>query len=207
MKNIRYNLILVLTVLLSISTVWSQEQAAVVKQKSNYNYHDAFAPFFYTKNGTNTRTASGQPGQEYWQNRADYQLTAKLNEQKNEITGSGVVTYTNNSPDKMNFVWMNLDQNLFQADSRGNAVVPITGSRNGAQGQIFDGGHKIKAVKIVTSSNGKTTEVAAKYVISDTRMQVFLPQGLNAKGGVVKIKIDFSFIAPFEGSEDRKSVV
>ena len=92
----------------------------MVKQKSNYNYHDAFAPFFYTKNGTNTRSANGQPGHEYWQNRADYQLTAKLDEQKNEITGSGVVTYTNNSPDKMNFVWMNLDQNLFQADSRGN---------------------------------------------------------------------------------------
>ena len=206
MKNIRYNLILVLTVLLSISSVWSQEQAAVVKQKSNYNYHDAFAPFFYTKNGSNTRAASGQPGHEYWQNRADYQLTAQLNEQKNEITGSGVITYTNNSPDKMNFVWMNLDQNLFQADSRGNAVVPITGSRNGAQGQIFDGGHKIKSVKLVTSSNGKVTEVAAKYVISDTRMQVFLPQGLNPKGGVVKIKIDFSFIAPFEGS-DRMGVL
>ena len=130
-----------------------------------------------------------------------------MNEQKNEITGSGVITYTNNSPDKMNFVWMNLDQNLFQADSRGNAVVPITGSRNGAQGQIFDGGHKIKSVKLVsTSFFGKTTEVAAKYVISDTRMQVFLPQGLNPKGGVVKIKIDFSFIAPFEGS-DRMGVL
>ncbi len=206
MKNIRSKVILGLTLLFSISTVWSQEQAPEVKQKSNYNYHDAFAPFFYTKNGTNTRSANGQPGHEYWQNRADYQLTAKLDEQKNEITGSGVVTYTNNSPDKMNFVWMNLDQNLFQADSRGNAVVPISGSRNGAQGQIFDGGHKIKAVKIVTSSNGKTTEVAAKYVISDTRMQVFLPQGLNAKGGVVKIKIDFSFIAPFEGS-DRMGVL
>ena len=55
-------------------------------------------------------------------------------------------------------------------------------------------------------SNGKTTEVVAKYVISDTRMQVFIPQGLNAKGGVVKIKIDFSFIAPFEGS-DRMGVL
>ena len=208
MKNIRSKVILGLTFLFSISTIWAQDQTktGLVQPKSNYDYHDAFAPFFYTKNGTNTRSANGQPGHEYWQNRADYQLTAKLDEQKNEITGSGVVTYTNNSPDKMNFVWMNLDQNLFQADSRGNAVVPISGSRNGAQGQIFDGGHKIKAVKIVTSSNGKTTEVAAKYVISDTRMQVFLPQGLNAKGGVVKIKIDFSFIAPFEGS-DRMGVL
>jgi hypothetical protein len=44
---------------------------------------------------------------------------------------------------------MNLDQNLFKSDSRGNAVVPLTGSRNGAQGEDFDGGHKIKSVKLV----------------------------------------------------------
>ena len=65
MKNIRSKVILGLTLLFSISTVWSQEQAPEVKQKSNYNYHDAFAPFFYTKNGTNTRSAKEQPGHEY----------------------------------------------------------------------------------------------------------------------------------------------
>jgi hypothetical protein len=201
MKKTHFKVILGLTLLFSISSLWSQDQA-----KSKYNYHDAFAPFFYTKNGTTTRSASGQPGHEYWQNRADYQLTATLDEKKNEVSGTDIITYTNNSPDKMNFVWMNLDQNLFKADSRGNAVVPISGSRNGAQGQIFDGGHKIKSVKILTASKGKTSEVEAKYIISDTRMQVFIPQGLNAKGGVVKIKIDFSFIAPFEGS-DRMGVL
>jgi hypothetical protein len=57
--------------------------------KSNYNYHDAFAPFFYTKNGTSTRSASGQPGAEYWQNRADYVLTA--NAQNNEIVGTDII--------------------------------------------------------------------------------------------------------------------
>jgi hypothetical protein len=82
----------------------------------------------------------------------------------------------------MSFIWMNLDQNLFKSDSRGNAVVPLTGSRNGAQGEDFDGGHKIKSVKIVSSSKGKSTEVDAKFIITDTRMQVFLPQGLKAKG-------------------------
>jgi hypothetical protein len=80
----------------------------------------------------------------------------------------------------MSFIWMNLDQNLFKSDSRGNAVVPLTG-RNGAQGEDFDGGHKIKSVKIVSSSKGKSTEVDAKFIITDTRMQVFLP-GLKAKG-------------------------
>nr|WP_314897594.1 M1 family metallopeptidase [uncultured Flavobacterium sp.] len=208
MKNIRFRVILQLTLLLGVTSIWAQQTPsnATINEISKYDYHDAFAPFFYTKNGTSTRSASGQPGAEYWQNRADYKLSAKLDEKNNEITVTGIITYTNNSPDKMAFVWMNLDQNLFKSDSRGNAVVPITGSRNGAQGQIFDGGHKIKSVKVISISKGKSTETEAKYLISDTRMQVFLPKGLNAKGGTVKIKIDFSFIAPFEGS-DRMGVL
>jgi len=208
MKNIRFKAILQLALLLGVSSLWAQQSQATAPTTpiSKYNYHDAFAPFFYTKNGTSTRSASGQPGAEYWQNRADYVLTAKLNAQTNEITGTDVITYTNNSPDKMNFVWMNVDQNLFKADSRGNAVVPLTGSRNGAQGEVFDGGHKIKSVKIVNSVNGKSTEVDAKFLITDTRMQIYLPQELKAKGGTVKIKIDFSYISPKEGS-DRTGVL
>lgn len=188
-------------------SIWAQTDTNnTTTQKSIYNYHDAFEPFFYTKNGTNTRSASGQPGHEYWQNRADYQLTAKLDEDKNEISGTGIITYINNSPDKMNFVWMHIDQNLFKSDSRGNAVIPVNGSRNGAQGQIFDGGHKIKSVKVISTNKGVATEKEAKYTITDTRMQVFLPQELKSKGGVVKIKIDFSFISPNEGS-DRMGII
>ena len=208
MKNTRFTVILHLTLLVAISSVWAQETPLNPAKNvvSKYDYHDAFAPFFYTKNGTNTRSASGQPGAEYWQNRADYQLTAKLNEKSNEISGTGIITYTNNSPDKMNFVWMNLDQNLFKSDSRGNALVPLTGSRNGAQGQVFDGGHKIKSVKVISVTKGKSTETEAKFTISDTRMQVFLPEELKANGGKVKLKIDFSFISPNYGS-DRMGVL
>lgn len=208
MKNFRFKAICQMALLLGVSSLWAQQTPAttVVAPVSNYNYHDAFASFFYTKNGTSTRSASGQPGAEYWQNRADYVLTAKLNESKNEIVGTDVITYTNNSPDNMSFVWMNVDQNLFKDDSRGNAVVPLTGSRNGARGQIFDGGHKIKSVKIVSNNKGKVTESDAKFVISDTRMQVMLPDILKSKGGSVKIKIEFSYISPEEGS-DRTGVL
>jgi hypothetical protein len=101
---------------------------------------------------------------------------------------------------------MNVDQNLFKTGSRGNAVVPLTGSRNGAQGEIFEGGHKIKSVKIVSTLKGKSTESDAKFLITDTRMQVFLPEQLKAKGGIVKVKIDFSYISPKEGS-DRTGVL
>lgn len=99
----------------SVMTAQNTETAPV----SKYNYNDAFAPNFYTKNGTETRSASGQPGAKYWQNRADYNLTASLNEVTNEIIGSEILTYTNNSPDKLSFLWMQLDQNL----SRGSISI------------------------------------------------------------------------------------
>jgi hypothetical protein len=199
MKNNSFKTLLQLALLFAISSIWSQENAA--KKASKYNYQETFAPFFYTKNGTNTRSASGQPGFEYWQNRADYQLSAKLNDANNQILGTSIISYTNNSPDKMSFLWMYLDQNLFSEGSRGNAVLPFYGSRYGAQGQVFDGGFKIKSVKIMTSDKGISSEKEVKYLITDTRMQVFLPQDLNAKGGNVKIKIDYSFSVPNEGSD------
>jgi hypothetical protein len=188
------------------SSSLNAQQVAPSSSTSNYSYQEAFAPLFYSSNGTSTRSASGQPGEKYWQNRADYQLTANLNEKNNEISGSAVVTYTNNSPDKIGFLWMNVDQNLFKTDSRGNAVIPVSGSRNGADGEIFDGGHKIKSVKAIVTSKGKSTEKELKYEITDTRMKVILPQDLNPNGASVKLKIEFSYISPKYGS-DRTGVL
>ena len=169
-----------------------------------YDYNAAFNPFFYKNNGTETRSASGKPGHNYWQNRADYILNATLNEAKKEITGSAEITYTNNSFDNLEFLWLQLDQNLFKKDSRGNAIIPLSGSRNGAKGQQFDGGYTIKNVEII-STNGKNMKVAPRYFITDSRMQIDLPQELKAKGGVVKFKIDYAFVSPDYGS-DRMGV-
>jgi hypothetical protein len=173
-----------------------QQQAAPV---GNYNYHDAFAPFFYTKNGSEFRAADGQPGPKYWQNRADYQLSAKLNDQTNEVVGSEILNYTNNSPQKLDFLWMQLDQNLFKADSRGSAIIPPSGSRNGGKGDLSKGGYNIKSVKIIGAKG--TAPVAVKYLIDDTRMQIFLPTGVTANGGQVKLAIEYSFIVPDYGSD------
>ncbi|HEY4323057.1 MAG TPA: M1 family metallopeptidase [Mucilaginibacter sp.] len=171
---------------------------------SNYNYHETFGPLFYTKNGTAYRAADGEPGPKYWQNRADYQLAAKLNDQTNEITGSEILTYTNNSPQNLGYLWMNLEQNLFKQDSRGSGIVPLVGnppvltSRNWGRGQVFDAGYKISSVKVI-GLKGATTDV--KFLISDTRMQLFLPKELTANGGQVKLKIEYSFTPPNYGSD------
>lgn len=180
--------------------------AVAQKTESVYDYNETFANNFYTKNATETRSASGQPGPKYWQNRADYSIKASLNETTKEITGSELLTYTNNSPDKLSFLWLNVDQNLFKKDSRGSAVIPLNGSRNGAKGQDFDGGFTIKSVKVLTSAAGKTNEKEVKFIITDTRMQVFLPQPLAANGALVKLKIEFSFFSPDYGS-DRMGVM
>lgn len=169
------------------------------QQGSNYNPHDAFAPGFYTKNGTEYRSADGRPGPKYWQNRADYQLAVKLNDQTNEISGSATITYTNNSPQSLPFLWMQLDQNLFKKDSRGALILPTTTSRYRSQGE--SGGYTIKSVKLLSSEGGKTTQSDLKYLIDDTRMQLFLPQALNASGAKLKIKIDYSYIIPAYGAD------
>ncbi len=175
----------------------AQQQGAAAAPASNYSYQEAFAPLFYTKNGNEFRAASGEPGARYWQNRADYTLTAHLNDQTNEITGTETVTYTNNSPQKLGFLWMQLDQNLFKQDSRGAAILPLSGSRYSESTAQNGGGYKIKSVSIEV--NKVTTPV--KYLINDTRMQLFLPRELAAGGGQVRIKVQYSFIEPDYGSD------
>ena len=207
MKLLKNLSALLLLSVFSMSTLMAQQAAPASPKASvnNYNYNDAFAPLFYTVNGNEYRTASGQPGPKYWQNRADYQLSARLDEQKKQITGSALVTYTNNSPESLPFLWMQLDQNLFKKDSRGNALVPQSGSRNGARGEDFNGGYQIKSVKLISTAAGKTTATELKYQISDTRMQIFLPSAIKATGGQVKVQVDYAFEAPFYGS-DRMGV-
>ncbi|PWK77537.1 hypothetical protein LX99_02414 [Mucilaginibacter oryzae] len=176
----------------------AQQASSTTPQGSVYDYHETFGPGFYTKNGTEFRAASGEPGAKYWQNRADYQLAAKLDDQTNEITGSETLTYTNNSPQTLGFMWMQLDQNLFKLDSRGTAIVPPSGSRNWGRGEAFDAGYKIKSVK-VANAKGEYNDV--KFLINDTRMQIFLPKDIAANGGQAKVKIEYSFVSPNYGSD------
>jgi len=115
------------------------------------------------------------------------------------------LSYTNNSPQNLNFIWMQLDQNLFKDDARGNAIVPINGSRNAGHGQQFNAGYNIQSVSILSGvKNEIVTHV--KYMIEDTRMQVFLPKAISSNGGHLKIKINYSFISPDYGS-DRMGVL
>ena len=132
---------------------------------SNYDQHELFSPYFFRYDGNDYRSASGQPGPKYWQNRADYLIRATLNEQDTAINGEVTINYTNNSPDKLDFLWLQLDQNLFRPDSRGAATTPVSGDRFDVKG-FSKGGYHIESVEIVYGE--KTYAVAP--IISDARM-------------------------------------
>ncbi|MFL6673946.1 MAG: M1 family metallopeptidase [Massilia sp.] len=153
-----------------------------------------------------TRTASGAPGHAYWQQRADYKLRATLDEANRSISGAGTITYHNNSPDTLSYLWVQLDQNMFRADSdnRNISTIPSrdawkTGSdgKGGMQfeaarftfaSRAFDGGFKVKGVK---DADGRPL----KYVINKTMMRIDLPQPLKP-GSRMSFSMEWSFNVP-----------
>src|SRR6201986_1984568 len=66
------------------------------------------------------RTASGAPGPKYWQQRADYDIQCNLDEDKQDLTGSGAITYFNNSPDELTYLWLQLDENEHSTKNNSN---------------------------------------------------------------------------------------
>src|SRR5579875_2725158 len=97
--------------------------------QSKYDQHQLFDPGFYPQAANEFRSASGEPGPHYWQNRADYKINCTLDTVNHSVTGTVELYYTNNSPDNLRFLWMQLDQNIYRNDSRGSATTTQTGGR------------------------------------------------------------------------------
>lgn len=175
--------------------------------QSKYDPNELFNPLFYKEYGNTLRTGNGEPGTAYWQNKADYSIKAELNDITNEVKGSVTITYTNNSPHQHNFLWFQLDQNLFNPASRGYSKLPVNGrSRYTGVSSEINGGYKIESVKVLNVVSGKTNEVSVKPDITDTRMRIDLPKTLKSGGDKVSVKIDFSFIVPEYGA-DRTGIL
>jgi hypothetical protein len=136
------------------------------------------------------RTASGAPGPDYWQQRADYTIAATLDTSAKSVNGSVTIRYTNNSPDTLRFVWMYLEQNLYRPGSHGSAIFPQD-SRWGVRG--FQGGFDLADVRVNGSS------VVPR--VDDTRMRLDLPEPLAARGGAATLTMRFSFRVPEHGSD------
>lgn len=130
------------------------------------------------------RTGSGEPGPAYWQQKADYKIKVELDDENQRVTGSEVVTYFNNSPSELRYLWIQLDQNVREQDNFGSqsngSSLPSTVSQIGttqAQSVLgntgFDGGFKLMAVKD-TKGNDLT------YLINRTMMKITLPEPLKS---------------------------
>lgn len=125
------------------------------------------------------RTASGAPGHAYWQQKADYVMNITLDDEKQRIIGDEVITYYNNSPDPLDYLWVQLDQNLFAPDSDGNttkltSLEKLNKGDKTALLEPFPGGYKISQVTDV--QNNKLA-----HVINKTMMRIDLPKTLLPK--------------------------
>lgn len=178
----------IFSVVITLTTIISFAQSA-------YDPKEAFNPQFYPYPGNDFRSGSGEPGPKYWQNRADYKIDCTLDTLKHGINGNVEISYTNNSPDNLKFLWLQLDQNIYRKDSRGSATTTETGGR--WANAEFTEGDVIKSVTV--EYNGKKYKV--NPTITDTRMQVWLQEALKSTGGKIKLAIEFSFEVPEYGTD------
>jgi len=154
-----------------------------------YQPRESFAPFDMRQPANSYRSGNGLPGGAYWQNRADYAIHAKLDEHGENgapvLSASEDIDYTNNSPDTLDVLWVQLDQNIYKKDSRG----AFAGGRprpTSTDGFVLDG------VEVETKSGF----VPVHSLVSDTRLRVDLPAALAPKGGKAKLRIRYHFAIP-----------
>ncbi|MEM6584964.1 MAG: aminopeptidase, partial [Pseudomonadota bacterium] len=119
----------VLAVLIAVLCVpFNAPLSAQGIQQTKGDFEDKFRQLDEVLRGPNVyRNASGAPGQEYWQQEADYVIRARLDEDARRLSASGTITYTNNSPDTLPWIWLQLDQNRFRTDSMHEMADPFGG--------------------------------------------------------------------------------
>ncbi|QOI96699.1 MAG: M1 family metallopeptidase [Flammeovirgaceae bacterium] len=175
----------ILMMALFTATTWAQEPA---KWQGKFEQLEQLLP---TPN--EYRTGSGSPGPRYWQQKADYEIAVELNDNNQSITGKETITYHNNSPETLKYLWLQLDQNIL---AKGNMTekTSVTRVRDSVAAKTvagslalydFDGGHKIKSV---TDAVGK----ALPFFINNTMMRVDLPQPL-APGSRYQFSIEWFY--------------
>jgi len=169
--------------------------AQKIENNSIYNPHDYYVEPFYQFHGNEYRLAKGVPGHAYWQNSADYIIHAELNDIENSITGKVTIKYTNNSPDDLDYLWIQLDQNIFKPSSIAAATTQYPGDYFGVLGEK-KGGYDIKKVTI----NQKEDDYAPDVIVTDTRMQVNLKRALKGNGETITLQLDYKFIMPEDGA-------
>ena len=138
------------------------------------------------------RAASGAPGKDYWQQRADYKINVLLNEQNNTISGEETITYYNNSPDDLSYLWIQLEQNVNKKGSEDfGSLNDLKDGINTRQMQFltraidFPAGYTIKYIKDPKGN-------AIKSLVNNTMMKVLLDEPLKS-GSTLSFSIGWSY--------------
>lgn len=143
------------------------------------------------------RTASGAPGHQYWQQKADYNITAYLDEEKLNLKGSETITYHNNSPDDLDYLWLQLDENQQSSVKNANyqtssSIPSVTTTENLKRTSLpeQDNGYGVNIEKI-TDASGK----ALPYMVNKTMMRIDLPAALKS-GQKITFNISWNYNIP-----------
>ena len=135
------------------------------------------------------RNAAGAPGHKYWQQKADYKINAKLDEENRTLFGEEVITYTNNSPDPLSYLWLQLDENqhdpnaesnFFNEENLGNNPFKTDQTIQAEKLEVLDienrlKGYGVKIQHVLDKKGNKLT-----YTINYTMMRVDLPKALKS---------------------------
>ena len=178
--------LLILILLLSVSSI-----SSIAQQKEWQGKFEQLDQMLPTPNSY--RSGSGAPGHAYWQQRADYVIDVELNDDTQIITGSETITYYNNSPETLTYLWLQLDQNLYDNGSmtrktsgsslRDSVPAKFLATTTGAYD--FKGGYQIKSVR-------DAADKSLDYTINFTMMRIDLPLPLK-NGEKYTFKIDWSY--------------
>jgi hypothetical protein len=166
------------------AAAWLALAGLATADTMTYDPLQTFAPLSLPGSVNRYRSANGAPGPDYWQNRADYEIHATLDPRSRTIAAEVTITYANNSPDTLESLWLQLDQNIYRRDARASA------SSEWRRDQFTDG-YAIDAVEV--DRDGRVS--SAPHLVSDTRMKVSLEDPLP-HGGRLNLKIRYHYTVP-----------
>lgn len=167
---------------------------AAAQTDDQYDPLETFRSFSYNST-TPYRTMSGKPGNQYWQNRADYRIVVSFDTLTRRISGTVNIRYTNNSPHPLSDLWIRLTQNRFRKDSKVAATTPVNGSRFGVK--EYTNGMELQSVEI-GQKNKKFAH--ASWLVVDDNLRLQLPFPLSTRN-TVELKINYAFTLPHKGSD------
>ncbi len=169
----RHFQLLLVAFLLSVAAVHAQPL-----RNAGSNHGNRFEQLDYLMQDPNEyRTASGAPGPKYWQQRADYDINVDINEAENLLTGSETVTYFNNSPDVLTYLWIQVDENFHHPNSNNNRDKTSTMGAGMTDLQLrqMDPAEHLKGYGVNITSLTDAAGNTLKYTVNQTMMRVELP--------------------------------